>query len=283
MMRILSSSHEHATTATTALRPVGEYFELDEHGYVMNPASADRIIAPWDGVVAQVVDACRAELGARLCAIYARGSVTRGAAVVGLSDIDMFAFVRDGGAMSREWVDELARDVACRYEFEPRLDLVLYRVEEVAASAPLRMVMKTQSVRLYGDDLCAGIGEYRPGPEMMLEVPWIGQEVEGHLRKLEQAADEGEVRRLCRGVTKMMVRCGFEMVMEREQRYTNSLYYCYQSFVTHYPEHEPSMRECLELFLNPTGDAERLRAFLQGFGAWLVGETTRLYGDFIKR
>jgi uncharacterized protein len=271
------------TTTTTTIRPVGSYFELDEHGCVVNPASADRILAPWDSVVAQVVDACRAELGARLHSIYARGSVSRGAAVVGLSDIDMFAFVRAEGEISRQWVDALARDVAGRYAFAPRLDLVLYRVEDVAASAPLRMVMRTQSACLYGEDLSAGVGAYRPGPEMMLEVPWIRHEVEDHLGKLERVADEGEVRALCRGITKMMVRCGFEIVMEREQRYTNSLYYCYQSFSAHYPEHDGAMRECLQLFLDPTGDAARVRAFLQGFGAWLVEETARLHGDSFKR
>jgi hypothetical protein len=271
------------STTTTPIRPVGGYFELDERGYVINPASADKIVEPWDAVVEQVVDACRAQLGARLHSIYARGSVSRGAAVVGLSDIDMFALVRDGGEISHEWVDELARDVACGYEFEPRLDLRLHRVEEVAASVPMQMVMKTQSVCLYGEDLRAGICDYRPGPEMMLEVPWIRHEVEEHLGKLQRDVDEREVRALCRGITKMMVRCGFEMVMEREQRYTNSLYYCYRSFTMHYPEHESSMRECLELFLDPTGDAEHLRAFLQGFGAWLVEETVRLHGGLMKR
>lgn len=270
-------------TTTTAIRPIGDYYELDERGYVINPASADKIVEPWDGVVERVVAACRAHLGTRLCAIHARGSVTRGEAVVGLSDIDMFALVRGGGDMSREWVDELARNIAGGYEFEPRLDLVLHGVDEVAAKASLRMVMKTQSALLYGDELCAGMDGYRPGPDMMLEVPWIGQEVEDHLGKLERAADEREVRALCRGITKMMVRCGFEIVMEREQRYTNSLYYCYRSFSAHYPEHEPSMRACLELFLDPTGDAERLRSLLQGFGAWLVEETARRYGDLMKR
>lgn len=218
----------------------------------------------------------------QLHSIFIRGSIPRGAAVVGISDVDMFAIVKDSDRVSRHWIDELGQVIERMYQFRPQLDLELYGLDDVATNPRLRMVMKTQSLCLYGDDLRASIRSFKPGPDMMLAVYWLRHDIEDSLHELERATGEQEIRSICRRVTKVILRCGFEIVMEKEQRYTNSLYYCYRSFSRHYPQHEPSMRACPDMFLDPVPEKGRLTELLQSFGAWLIHETARLYGELMK-
>src|SRR5690606_41345984 len=63
----------------------------DAEGFL--PTRPDRrpIAGPWASAVALVVDAYRDRLGPALHSVYVRGSVARGLAVEGVSDLDTFA------------------------------------------------------------------------------------------------------------------------------------------------------------------------------------------------
>jgi len=71
---------------------------------------------------------------------------------------------------------------------------------------------------------------------------------------------------------KGLLRVGFELTMERSQKYTRDLYRCYETFAEYYPEKEPEMREVLDLALNPTADKEKMKQIMENFGAWLLAE-----------
>lgn len=73
---------------------------------------------------------------------------------------------------------------------------------------------------------------------------------------------------------KRILRSGFELVMEREGRYTTSLYLHYECFARHYPDRERDMRRVLEIFLNPDSRWPEMPAFLNDFGGWLCLEAS---------
>lgn len=73
------------------IRRIGAYLVADEDGYLPSPAGT-AIAAPWSAAVESLVAAYLAEWGQDLHSIYVRGSVARGLALVGVSDLDSFAF-----------------------------------------------------------------------------------------------------------------------------------------------------------------------------------------------
>lgn len=73
-------------------------------------------------------------------------------------------------------------------------------------------------------------------------------------------------------LTKILVRSGFELVMEREQRYTTCLYWCYRSFASHYPGRAALMERALFFYLNPSGSPDDLLPLARDLGEWLVDQ-----------
>lgn len=55
-----------------------------------------------------------------------------------------------------------------------------------------------------------------------------------------------------------------------ELRYTRDLYPCYRTFVRHYPQYENDMKRAVEYALAPTPDPREIKAYLNGFGRWIV-------------
>ena len=74
-----------------------------------------------------------------------------------------------------------------------------------------------------------------------------------------------------------MLRTGFELVMERANKYTRDLYPCYKAFADYYPEKESQMKEILHYALNPTDDMEKIRKLRGDFFPWLVEEVKKRY------
>jgi hypothetical protein len=69
-------------------------------------------------------------------------------------------------------------------------------------------------------------------------------------------------------IVKRMIRVAFELVMEQEQRYTTSLYHCWDCFGRYYPQQREAARQLLEFYLNPSSDMEAIAQCLL-YGQWL--------------
>lgn len=264
------------------IAPLGSYLKQDSRGFIINEASLEKIRPPWNEALEELKRAYRSNLKERLHSIYVRGSVPLGEAVEEVSDVDTFALIYPDG---REfvlwervsWEDELWENIRERYSRVADIEAATATFDErLREKNPgLAMLIQTQSVCLYGQDISAGLGSFRPGPEMMLDYSRLRPTLYSFREKLKERglATESE----CKSVLKRIIRAGFDLVMEREGRYTPALYLCYRSFAKYYPEREAEMRRALELYLNPPVQVEVLSAFVESFGRWLEQEVSRRF------
>jgi Nucleotidyltransferase domain len=74
--------------------PIGDFLPLDAEGYLVNPCRRDVIAPPWSDAVTAIQSAYLHHHADRLHSIYVRGSVARGTAREGLSDIDTLETAR---------------------------------------------------------------------------------------------------------------------------------------------------------------------------------------------
>ena len=75
------------------IQPKGSYFQTDENGFLINPASAEKVQEKWKPLIDDIVESYKNKYGEKLKSVYIRGSVAKGEAVEGVSDIDTFAYV----------------------------------------------------------------------------------------------------------------------------------------------------------------------------------------------
>lgn len=101
----------------------------------------------------------------------------------------------------------------------------------------------------------------------MVNLSWLEEDMNNFLQK-EKITQED-----CQGITKILIRSGFELVMEKEQKFTTDLYLCYQVFSQYFPEKEKEMREML--YLNPIKDGFYLKKNAKEIGMWILKQYSR--------
>lgn len=197
-----------------------------------------------------------------------RGSVARGNSVDDFSDIDIFALIYDWEERWKmaEWQPDLQKELQTEFPFVREVEIMMTPYfEDFSQKNPgLAMIVKTQSLCIFGNDLSKTIPPFLPNEKMILHLTWLEEDVNDFLQK------EKTTTRDCQEVTKILIRSGFELVMEKEKKFTTDLYFCYHIFSKYFPEKEDEMREMLHLYLNPMEEELYLKKLVRSLGNWMV-------------
>lgn len=252
----------------------GAYFEEDQQGFLINPASLSSVHPDWMAPIAYICDALKKNFGTALHSIYLRGSVAAGYGVSGFSDLDMFVLIASEEAIYWEPIPESKEWTAfCRENFPVFNSLDIYKstysTQLYKESPALSSVIKTQSLCLYGEDLGPLLPDYKAGKQMQLHLKWLREDLDDFYENDTDA-------KACQDIMKVLLRAAFDLVMEKDGRYTNSLYFCWRSFSEQYPEREKDFQQALLWYLNPITEKALLTAYLKENGEWLYKEACRL-------
>jgi uncharacterized protein len=252
----------------------GVFLETDEEGYLIPDTSADKILSPWREAVdyARRIEVRR--LGARLHSLYLRGSVPRGTAILGRSDVDLFAVLFDDRGDSNPpppWPQHELEQFRRKFSFVTSLENSHITLADVHGPFHYyRFVMKASAVCIHGEDLLTQIAPCKPDAPIAEEwfriFPHL---VDLFVKNLEGASGKEARKRLCHDMMKGFLRAGMLLVMKRQHGYTRDLYPSYQCFAKHYPEQELAMRRCLELAVNPISDPQVLLPLVTDLAAWM--------------
>ncbi len=259
-----------------AIQPIGEFLPQDANGWIINDLSMDKIANHWQVVIEKVVNLYHEEYKHHLHSIYVRGSVARGMAVDGISDLDTFALVNHPTFLRWQNADnqvEVAGKLAAQFDFVNgvEMNIASYHTDFYNKNPRLAMILKTQSLCVFGENIAPELPRFRANKEMCLNTKWLKEDVEAFLKKIKIQSNTLED---CRTMMKVWIRVGFEVVMEREKRFTSDLYLCYRTFSKYYPQHEKAMKQALIWYLNPITDGEQLTEYFSGFGHFLINQTT---------
>ncbi len=252
----------------------GIFLDTDQEGYLIPDTSADKILSPWREAVDYARQIEVARLGTGLHSLYLRGSVARGTAIPGRSDVDLFAVLFDdcpGADPPPPWPPRALEYFRRAFPFVTSLETSQISLADVHGPFHYyRFVMKVSAVCIHGEDLLPQIQPYKADAPIAQEwfriFPHL---VDLFVQDLGKADDEEARRRLCHDMMKGFLRAGMLLVMRRELRYTRDLYPSYQCFSKYYPGQEPAMRRCLELAVNPASDREVLLPLVTELAAWM--------------
>ncbi|MFH8339247.1 nucleotidyltransferase domain-containing protein [Streptomyces sp. AM6-12] len=257
---------------------------LDPDGHFVREGSLTRVPDAFRPVVAAVRERLPQVLGARLDGAYLYGSIPRGTARAGRSDLDLFVVLRaEPTAADRAALqalgDALDRDF-------PQIDGVgplLYGRERLLGAAErydLGWFLACLCTPLLGNDLAELLPRYRPDS-------LLARETNGDLARLlprwrERIAaagyDEAALRRLVRFTSRHLVRTGFTLVMTRWNGWTSDLREMAEVCGAYYPERAPQLRAAARYGREPVADHGVLRGYVDDLGPWLAAEYARVHG-----
>ncbi|MFF4398089.1 nucleotidyltransferase domain-containing protein [Streptomyces sp. NPDC001480] len=262
---------------------------LDDRGYIEREGSLTRVPDAFRPVVAAARERLQDVFGARLHSAYLYGSVPRGTARVGRSDLDLLVALR---AEPTDADRQAARVLGAALDKEfPQIDgagTLLYgraRLLSDLERYDLGWFVACLCTPLLGADLAAFLPRYRPDS-------LLARETNGDLalflprwrERIAGAEDREEARRpLVRFMSRHLVRTGFTLVMPRWQGWTSDLREMAEVFGAYYPERARQMRTAAEYGYEPVGDPEVLHSYVDDLGPWLAEEYTRVHGTKAPR
>jgi hypothetical protein len=144
---------------------------------------------------------------------------------------------------------------------------------------------------LLGEDVARWLPRYRPTRRLARDTngdiaAFLGR-ARADLDRADRAradldrADRdrgGDIRRLCRSVTRKLVRTGFTLVMPRWGGWTSDLFVAARVFGEYYPAQAEAMADAAVLARAPAGDAAVVSDLIGGLGGWLAREYGRTIG-----
>ncbi|WP_217553047.1 nucleotidyltransferase domain-containing protein [Streptomyces sp. GbtcB6] len=257
---------------------------LDPLGFIEREGSHARVPHVFRPVVAAARDRLLDTFGARLDSAYLYGSIPRGTARVGRSDLDLVAVLtEEPTGADRDAARALGEAVDKEFPEIDGVGTLLYsraRVLSELERYDIGWFVACQCTPLLGEDLAEFLPRYRPDSLLARETNgdlarWLPR-----WRDRIAAADDTEeaLRPLVRFMSRHLVRTGFTLVMPRWNGWTSDLREMAEAFAGYYPERAEQLRRAAGSGHEPVGDRALLRSYVDDLGPWLAGEYARVHG-----
>ncbi|MGV9677560.1 hypothetical protein ACWDSJ_19990 [Nocardia sp. NPDC003482] len=257
---------------------------LDAEGFIAREGSLERVQPRFEPIVAHARAAIARTFGPeRLHSAYLYGSVPRGTAVEGLSDLDLLL------AMHAEPTDtDRADATAISTELDaahPEINgaAILFATTTTLLSDlerhDLGWFVACLCTPLLGDDLATHLPRYRP-------TTLLARETNGDLHLLlptwaeRRAAcrTDAERTRLTRQISRRTVRTGLTLVMPRWGGWTSDLARSADVFAHYYPHRADQMRRAATAARAPHADPPVLDLVIDDLAPWLAAEYAATIG-----
>lgn len=265
-----------------------EHRGLDAYGYFEREGSLGAVRGEFRGVVAAARERIGEAYGRRLHSAYLYGSVPRGTARPGRSDLDLLIVLHHGPAgEDRDAADVLALGLDEDFPVVDGVGILLQDKATVLSEEErfdLGWFLACLCTPLLGADLAEHLPRYRPDSLLARETNGdLADLLPAWRTRLREAAAPDAYRTLSRTVARRLVRTGFTLVMPRWGGWTSDLAESAEIFGRYYPQRAAQMRAAAAAALDPVADPALLRTFLEDLGPWLADEYTARHGTKTRR
>ncbi len=235
-------------------KDIGIIYDFED-GYLLEHKQVGKVqpeFLPCVEIIKQKIE----EANLNVSSVYITGAVAKGTAFKNVSDLDL-AFIYEDQDFDKQLLYRLWSELM---EIVPRfglthLDCKYLMKEEVMASDPLKFILKYQGFCVYGDPFTKRMEKSKLSSVYMFKYMIFDQFKDLKANRNQFFSDPVLIKH-CRSIMKVILRTSIELVMEKEEKYTDDLYPCYQFFSKHYPKEQAKMKEVLDLALNPTSDKD---------------------------
>jgi len=225
----------------------------------------EKIAPPFRPIVDDAVKAYRDILAGSVCSIRLLGSVPRGEAIIGQSDIDFMGVL--GCAPSGDQRASLERRASDLYETYPVVSKVdLDYVVAGSVSELQKFVFSSDSISLYGDDTFSRAEQQMPLDELVnLVTPDIKSLLPDYMGHVKQV-DEQDRKRLfqwSRWCGKDVIKCLRGDAILREGKYDRTIKGTHHQLRRCFPEHAQVIDKLLVLYETPEPNKRKILQVLK--------------------
>jgi hypothetical protein len=254
---------------------------LDAEGYIVPEADLANVQPEYRGVPQAAAELLGRELGSRLHSGYLYGSVVRGNAVPGRSDLDLVAVLRTPPEPAdRQAAGRVERDLLARFPILATAGVGLTHLDEVRDARQrygLQVFLRELAVCICGEDLRPGLPRTRPSAAVAAGFHEDTPQVLARARRVLATSDDPEeLRRAGRIASRRMVQAAFAVVMARDGVWATVLEEQAAAVGAAFPRWAAAAAQAAEQGRRPVADPEVVAGLLEAFGRWAEEELARV-------
>ncbi|MGW1882665.1 nucleotidyltransferase domain-containing protein [Streptomyces sp. NPDC001970] len=262
---------------------------LDRDGTIAREGAPSRVPDAFVPVVAAARARIAETFGStRLHSAYLYGSVPRGTATPGVSDLDLLlALHAEPTGTDRADAGRIEATLDDAFPEIAGVGILLHSTRTLLGDLErhdLGFFVACLCTPLLGTDLAARLPRYRP-------TSLLARETNGDLAlvlprwsvRAAAARTAPEREALSRFAARRLVRTGFTLVMPRWAGWTSDLTESAAVFGRYYPERAEHMRTAATLARSPSADPTALSLLIDDLGPWLAAEYTAVHGEKAPR
>jgi len=254
----------------------------DSEGYIVNNISLNKIpeqyIEPLDFIVKNL----KSILGSKLHSIYIYGSVGRGNAIVGKSDVDLSIIVGNLVTNNERELLELGKEeLLKKYSYIPKVDYDIGVLDEVLLSENLYFWgfwLKHCCSCIYGENLAQRFPKMKPSKNIAINMNRkIESELQNYKRRIETEEDCDKLNLLVKSALKRVIRGTYTLTIESDMSWSDNLSDNVEIFQHYYPR-EDTIRRVKELLEATSVNKEEVLDAIEYFKCWVTAELDKFKG-----
>ena len=250
---------------------------LDPEGYIRPEADLANVQPEYQGLPDAAAGLLAGEFGSHLHSVYLYGSVARGNAVPGRSDVDLVAVLLAAPTgEDRQRADRVERTLLERFPVLFSAGVGLTHLQEVRSPAQrygLQVFLRELAVCISGQDLRPGLPRTKPSAAVAAGFHDDTHAVFAQAREtLDASTDPEVIRGVCRMTSRRMVQVAFAVVMAREGIWATMLEEQAAAVGAAFPQWAEAARSAAEQGRRPVADTGVVRELLDTFGRWAEDE-----------
>ncbi|WP_261885612.1 nucleotidyltransferase domain-containing protein [Vibrio pomeroyi] len=210
---------------------------LDKDGFIENLYSSKNIAPEFQGVVNAVIDSLLSGLPNQIDGIYLYGSVPRGTAVVGHSDLDVSIVLNTPiGQKENRLFQHLSDTIPKTYPQVSKLDIDPGSLSEVLQPQEKfhwQFWLKHCCCCVWGNDLSIDFPRHKPSREIALA---LNGDLSTFLEQMSLAFKTMTDADVAKVIGKKLVRAAYYFVAEKDDSWYTNLSQCTAVAKRYYPE-----------------------------------------------
>lgn len=245
---------------------------LDEQGYIRNVYSPSNIQAEFKSAVDAVVNELTTKLPHQIDSIYLYGSIGRGNAVLGKSDLDLSIILKHPqNDAQRQVFEGMARHFPNRYPEISKIDLDIGHVDEVMFEHEYyrwQFWLKHCCCCIWGNDLSYQFDWQKPSIHLAAALNGdIGTYFEQVIPKLSIKSDT----ELVKMIGKKLLRTAYTLIAAADSSWHTDMTQCYEACCRNYEDKDQiHIATAYQMAMGNASTIEEALLLLEQFGGRLA-------------
>lgn len=249
-------------------------YGLDANGYIVRDVGLEKITPYYQKCIQETIHTLHMQFPNLIHSLYVYGSVARGDAIKGKSDLDILAiFNRDLHNNEHQSVTELGVELSQKYNFLVR-DVGIVKTTLDYCIDPKnyyeQAFLRELCVCLDGEDLRERFGPFKLTKDIAISFNGDIADVSGRYLKKLQGASGAEFHATTQGFARKLIRTFYSMVMARSQIWSTKLDEQAEIFLLYFPEKKEVVETIQKWIEEAPQDQLKALAILENESKWAI-------------